>query len=71
MSSALARRVDKLEQASRAREPRRSLVLIGSATDVDLQYRTAVSEGRYRVGDPLMRVTTASPPIQPIRSPAP
>lgn len=71
MTSALFRRLDKLEQARSARTPRKSLVLIGTPSDLDRQLREAVAEGRYRAGEPLMRVTTASPPIQPIRSPAP
>jgi hypothetical protein len=61
MTSALAHRLGRLEQARKAREPRKSLVLIGSASDVDLRYQAAVVEGRYRPGEPLMRVLLADP----------
>jgi hypothetical protein len=61
MTSALAHRLGRLEQARKAREPRKSLVLIGSVIDVDRRYQAAVDEGRYRPGEPLMRVLLADP----------
>lgn len=61
MISALAHRLGRLEQARKVREPRKSLVLIGSAIDVDRRYQAAVAEGRYRPGEPLMRVLLADP----------
>lgn len=65
MTSTLARRLERLEALRHGRVPRMSLVLLGMTDEVEAQYQAALAEGRYRPGDPLMRIILAAPLMNP------
>lgn len=56
MTSALARRVDRLEAAQRARVPLRCLILCGTAEQNEAECLRAFAEGRISGREPIIRV---------------
>lgn len=63
MTAALARRLDKLEMVRKAREPRKSLVLLGTEAEVERQHQQALADGRIGPNDPVARIIFATPQI--------
>jgi len=56
MTSALARRLDRLEAALQARLPLRCLILFGTAEENEAVTAQAFAEGRISARDPIIRV---------------
>lgn len=56
MTSALARRLDRLESALRARVPLRCLILCGTAEENEAECLRAFAEGRITAREPIIRV---------------
>jgi hypothetical protein len=54
MTSALVRRLDRLEIARRARIPLRCLILCGTAEQNRAEYRRAFAEGRITEREPVL-----------------
>lgn len=63
MTSALARRLDRLEAIRKAREPMLGLILLGTEETIDQQYEEAVAGGRHQPGSPLVRIIMT--PLKP------
>lgn len=63
MTSALARRLDRLEAIRKAREPMPGLILLGTEETIDQQYEEAVADGRHKPGAPLLRIIMT--PLKP------
>ncbi|HEV2508629.1 hypothetical protein [Bosea sp. (in: a-proteobacteria)] len=61
MTTALARRLEKLETARRARKPRKSLTLLGTEEEVERQHRQALADGRIGPNDPVARIILGAP----------
>lgn len=56
MTSALARRLDRLEAARRARTPLRCLILCGTSEQNEADTLRAFAEGRISAREPIIRV---------------
>lgn len=63
MTSALARRLDRLEAIRKTREPMPGLILFGSEETIEQQYQEAVAGGRHKPGAPLLRIIMT--PLEP------